>query len=345
MKKNKYKTSDREFQNLAIQVNDLLKINDGLIGDQKKQVETVMRLEKKFISSLKKHPRIIPVYQKFIHHIKQERGNILTAKSFFREKSKTFNARIAKAIRNEEAEKLLLFKPNYYLISFIIENWESDIPEVSREIFEEYCESRRILIENNIPLAINRAKLFYRKTPKSHLSLLDLIDICTYGLIVGIDKYVGTYSKVWASVCIGRMVGFMIAEYSKPFLKVYPADSKILYRANSLKHKLHIETIEELTKAVNESFKRDVEEGKRAPTQEISEAKIRDLLGAAGYIGAGPSDSENDEGLNAYDTASDESANPETMVEHKDAMSKVLILIKDLSIIDKKIIKLKGVSI
>ena len=135
-----------------------------------------------------------------------------------------------------------------------------------------------------MPLAINRAKLFYKKTPRSHLTLLDFIDICTYGLISGVDKFVGDYTKVWRSVCIGRMVGYMIEEYSKTFLRMYPADKKILYRANALKYRMKIESIDDLTQVVNESFEKDKVEGKKVPKLPISEVHIRTLLNGCHYV-------------------------------------------------------------
>jgi DNA-directed RNA polymerase specialized sigma subunit len=339
---------DRDFQELAAAVNSAIVKNDGMIGDQQDQVELVVQLERKFKYNIQKYQQCTEIYRKFIKNftVSEDSENILSAQPYFREKTDVFSAKIAKAIREENPEALMQFNVNFQLIDFIVKNWKGNVPERARRYYDDFLEARRILIENNLPLAINRAKLFYRKTPKSHLTLLDLIDICTYGLISGIDKYDGDYSKVWRSVCIGRMVGYMIEEYSKTFLKMYPSDKKILYRANALKYRLKIEDTTELTKAVNESFEEDKKEGKGCPKLPILEIHIRTLLNGSSYISADSTDDGSEEGVpSIYDISSDNSDNAEEQLIHADLMDRVMEGSKSLSKLEKKIIRLKGVNI
>lgn len=342
----KKRPTEREFQELASQVNQAIIENDGLIGDQQDQVELLMQLEKKFQYNINKYKQTEHIYRQFIVFIVEENGNILSARPYFREKSTVFSKGITKAIKEEDPVSLMKFDINYQLISFIVDRWQGKLPERARRYYEEFIEARRILIENNLPLAINRAKLFYRKTPRSHLTLLDLIDICTYGLISGIDKYVGGYSKVWRSVCIGRMVGYMIEEYSKTFLRMFPTDKKILYRANSLRHRLKIEDISELTKAVNESFEKDQEEGKKIPNLPISEVHVRTLLNGSSYISAESSEDGEQKEFSLYDyTADFKTEDMETSLIKKDLMNKIAIAAKYLNKLESKIIRLKGVDL
>lgn len=336
---------DREFQELAARVNGAIIKNDGLIGDQKAQVELLFSLEQKFKHNIQKYQQCVDIYKKFIHFIVEENGNILNARPYFREKADVFSQQITKAIREGDAVKLMSFNPNYQLIDFIVANWKGQVPERPKRYYEDFLEARRVLIENNLPLAINRAKLFYRKTPRSHLSLLDLIDICTYGLISGIDKYVGPYSTVWRSVCIGRMVGYMIEEYSKTFLRMFPADKKILYRANALKYRLKIENTVDLTKAVNESFEQDKEDGKNIPKLPISEVHIRTLLNGSSYISADVKKDDGEEQMSIYDYSTDSTPNAEEALIQKDMVAKIAIATKDFSVIERKILKLKGVEL
>jgi len=342
-KRNRY--GDREFQDLAAKINQAIIANDGLIGDQKDQVELVMSLEKKFFFNIKRYQQIKTVYEKFINYITKENGNILSARPYFREKSTVFNAEIGKAIKAGDVDKLLNFDINFKLIQFIVDNWEGKLPTRCQNYYNEFIEARRILIENNLPLAINRAKLFYRKTPRSHLTLIDLINICTYGLIAGVDKFVGEYTRVWRSVCIGRMVGFMIEEYSKTFLRMYPDDKKILYRANALKYRMGIETVEELTKAVNESFEKDGEEGRKIPKLPISEVHIRTLLNGSSHVSADNMLTEDEGNTNSVYDITASSDNVEKNVTQKDAMKQVMSASKDLEVIERKIIRLKGVEL
>lgn len=342
---------DRDFQELAAAVNSAIIKNDGLIGDQQEQVELVVELERKFKFHIQKYQQTVEIYKKFIKKFndlddeESETENILSAQPFFREKTENFS-KISKAIKNNNPTELMQYNINYQFINFIVSNWKGNVPERARRYYDDFIEARRILIENNLPLAINRAKLFYRKTPKSHLTLLDLIDICTYGLISGIDKYDGDYSKVWRSVCIGRMVGYMIEEYSKTFLKMYPSDKKILYRANSLKYRLKIEDVYELTRAVNESFRQDKLEGKGCPKLPISEVHIRTLLNGSSYVSADPTVSESEEDIQTvYDTFIDDSESAEDRLVREDLMDRVVEYSKGLTNLEKKIIRLKGVNI
>ena len=344
--------NDREFQKLAVRIKHVIEKNEGLIGDQQAQVEKLLELERKFRNDVCKYSRADDVYAQFIYFVTDDEhglGNILSAQSYFREKSIKFNKDISPAIQNKNYKDLMRFDVNYQFIKYIRDNWGGPLPEQSEKYYNELLEARRILIENNLPLAINRAKIFYYKTPKSHLNLLDLIDICVYGLIVGVDKYADDYKKVWCSVGIGRMVGFMIEENSKSFIRMYPSDKKILYRANVLKHRLKIENVTELTEAVNESFEKDKEEGRSAPKLPISEIHIRTLLNSSNYISADAKSGENEgdsseEGGSIYDyTAHPDSV--EDDVEKRDTMKKVIEASSDLEIIEKKIIRLKGVEL
>jgi DNA-directed RNA polymerase specialized sigma subunit len=349
MNKNKF-CPDRRFQELSEQINNTLIENDKLIGDQKAQVELVLKLERKFKSVICKNTQGLDIYKKFVNFIIVENGNILSARPYFREKSKTFNEFIASALRESNTETLMKYDINYKLIEFILKNWEGDLPEKAKEYYKKFIKARQVLIENNLPLAINRAVLFFNKTPKSRLTLLDLIDICTIGLVDGVDKYVGKYTRVWRSVCIGRMVGDMIHEYSETFLRMYPIDRKILYRANSLKYKLKIEDIGELTKEINESFERDKLEGKAIPKLPISESYVVSLINGSSYVSADSkiniSDDFGEEGVDNYDNTPESEESVEDQVIKKDLLTKISGIIHTyLNIIEKKIIKLKGVDL
>jgi hypothetical protein len=337
---------DRHFQNLARQIKDVIEDNEGSIDDQKEHVERLMQLELTFREDIKRYSKGTEAYVKFIKYITIEVGNMLTAKSYFREIAADYT-KISEKMKNDDAKGLMIFHPNYSMIQFIVENWGGPLPKKVQSTYNKFLECRRELIENNLPLAINRAMIFYRKTPKNHLTLLDFIGICTCGLAVGIDKYVGQYTPVWRSVCIGRMVGFMIEEYSKTFIKMYPSDQKILYRTKALKYKLQIEDTKLLTKVVNDSFYEDQKLGKPCPHLPIAEEVIRGLLNSSGYISADSvsPDSEDEEGVSVYDYAFNEEDNVEEKVEYRDSVRKISSMGMYLTIMERKVIRLKGVMI
>lgn len=390
--KNKIFT-DRSFQKLAEQVNNAIIENEGLIGDQKAQVEKVMALEKSFINTIKRHKRAQEVYLLWIDYLVNGLGNLLSGRPYFRESSSVYAKEITPVIKNKNAKKLMDFHANFMLIKFIVEKWDlpltleeikeleakeeenrkngkelneglfgkrTDVgweriptfPPKAKVIYEKFIEARNILIENNLPLAINRAKLFYRKVPKNQLTLLDFIDICTYGLISGIDKYVGEYTTVWRSVCIGRMVGYMIEEYSNSMIRLYPSDKKILYRANSIKHKLKVEDVSKLAVLVTESFKQDAKDGKSIPKLPITADYLKELMNSSNTISADASNNEenennydNMESISMYEYNTADNTDISEEVEKVDLMRKVVKASSDLILIEKKVIKLKGVEL
>jgi hypothetical protein len=347
MEQKKKFVHDRQFQELTTRINKTIKVNKILIGDQEQQVKLMFSLERKFQYYAQKDPQILSIYKKFIHFILKENANLLSAQPYFREKTGVFRSKITKDIKEQNAQSLMKYHINYSFIDFMINRWEGEFPKKVQAYLDEFLEARRILIENNLPLAINRAKLFYRKTPRSHLNLLDFIDICTCGLINGIDKYVGEYRRVWRSVCIGRMVGNMIEEYSKTFLRLYPTDKKILYRANALKYRMQIETLEELVKAVNESFIADRERGQKIPPLPIEQHYLQTLMNGISYLStdsrASDESSNDEEGVCLYDNTPGEDDLEEEAIK-RDLFVKMNKGCKELTIIEQKVLQLKGVE-
>jgi hypothetical protein len=356
--KAKFQT-DTDFQQLVQLVDRKLTQNNykklskkDLDKLQEKQVNNVLSLEESFKKTLltTAEGKLVQVYQKFIDYIKVDVGNILVSQSYFREKKTSFT-KISMCIKNDKPRELIDFHINYNLISFIAENWGGPLPLKAQDVYDRFIEARKILIENNIPLAINRALTFYRKTTENNLSLMDLVNICVTGLTVGIDKYSGSYSKVWRSVCIGRMVGFMIKEYSETFVKLYPNDKKILYRANILKYRNKIEDYQDLAVAVNESFREDKAKGMPIPRLPITADTIKGLMNAAHYISTDSKmneDSELDDGgVGVYDYVSEfqSSSDLEEEAEDRDNLRQLGFAIDKLDVIPKKVIRLKGVTV
>jgi hypothetical protein len=256
MKKTKQESFDNQFYVLAGEVTRAIATNkDGTTQEQ--QVEELLDAERKFKETILKYRQSTEIYKKFLQRVRIKNQNILSARPYFRETATSFSKNITPAIKDENIELLKSFDINYQFIKFIRDSWLGPFPKRAEQLFQRVYKARSILIENNMPLAINRAKLFYRKVPRSHLTLLDFIGICALGLAAGIDKWCGKYSPVFRSVCIGRMVGNMIDSYSETMLHFYPSDKRILYKANSLRGREGIEEINELTGAVNSSFAQD----------------------------------------------------------------------------------------
>src|SRR5208283_5065533 len=120
--------------------------------------------------------------KKFLQKVCVQNKNILSARPYFRETAIVFSKSITPAIKESNIEVLKTFNINYQFIKFIRQSWLGPFPKRAEMLFQRVHLARTKLIENNMPLAVNRAKLFYRKTPKSHLTLMDFIGICSMGL-------------------------------------------------------------------------------------------------------------------------------------------------------------------
>lgn len=334
---------DNSFYRLAAEVTRALEKNkvDGTL--QQEQVEELLDAERKFKETILKYRQATEIYKKFLQKVCIQNKNILSARPYFRETAISFSKKITPAIKTEDIESLKTFDINYQFIKFIKEAWLGPFPKRAQQLFERVHTARNKLIENNMPLAINRAKLFYRKTPKSHLSLMDLIEICAMGLAAGIDKWCGTYSPVFRSVCIGRMVGNMIDCYSETMVHFYPSDKRVLYKANSIRGRQGIDDIEELTRAINESFKKDALEGKSVPKNEVTVPELAALMAAASTVSADAT--VNDEGYGVYHFTMDPEQDIEGAYAEKEATTKMLSLVKSLPLLHRKVLRLKGIKI
>ena len=333
---------DDSFYKLAGEVTRALEKNkDG--STQKQQVEELLDAEKKFRETILKYRQSTEVYKKFLQKVCIQNKNILSARPYFRETAITFSGKITPAIKAGNTDELKQFDVNYQFIKFVKEHWLGPFPKRADELFARVHKARTILIENNMPLAINRAKLFYRKTPRSHLTLMDLIGICSMGLAAGIDKWCGSYTPVFRSVCIGRMVGNMIDSYSETMLHFYPSDKRILYKANSIRGRRGIDEIQDLAKAVNESFKEDEKEGKSIPKHEVTVGALSDLMSAASTVSA--DSTVNDEGYGVYSYTQDQTVDIEGDYIQKETTIQMLALAQKLPILHRKVLRLKGIKI
>lgn len=344
----KYKKNevfDDSFYKLAAEVTRRIEANkDGT--DQKQQVEELLDAEIKFKEVILKYRQSTKVYHKFWNKVCVTNKNILSARPYFRESAVSFSKKITPAIKAMNIEAMKEFDINYQLIKFIRDNWEGPFPQRAEQLFHRVHKAREVLIENNMPLAINRAKLFYRKTPKSHLTLMDMIGICGMGLAAGIDKWCGKYSPVFRSVCIGRMVGNLIDSYSETMLHFYPSDKRVLYKAHTIRGRKGIDEIHALTAAVNQSFKDDEKEGKSIPKEEVTVSELSYLMSAASTVSADQTVSVDDEGsFGVYDYTADESQDIEAAYMEKETTAHMLALAAKLPLLHRKVLRLKGIKL
>jgi DNA-directed RNA polymerase specialized sigma subunit len=339
----KYKDShDPAFAQLALEVAKAIERNkDG--STQKQQVEELVAAEIAFHQHLLSNPKIsTEIYKRFIQEIRLVNKNILSARPYFRETSDCFSLNITPALKSGNAEAIKPFAINFHFVKFAKDKWKGLWTKKCEALFQRVKKARTVLIENNMPLAINRAKIFYRKTPKGHLTFMDMIEVSALGLAAGIDKYVGEYKKNYLGVAIGRIVGNLIDAYSETVLHFYPSDRRILYRANSIRGRQGINDIPELCKAVNDTFAQDLKDGKTAPPR-INESDLSYLMSAASLISSDSNVGE--DGFGIYDYTADNKENAEVILGRKQQVREMVSLAQKLPIINRKILRLKGIEI
>jgi len=335
---------DESFYKLANNIAEVLKRNnDG--SEQKEQVEKLMELEKKFKASILKYAQSREIYKKFILMIVVQNQNILSARPYFREQAPTFSKKITPAIQDASVIRLQVFNINFKFINFVKENWLGAFPKRSEALFNKIEKARRILIENNLPLAINEAKKFHRKVPENHVTLMDFIAAAAEGLASGVDKWVGPYTRIFRSVCIGRMKGNLVDLYSETTLHFYPTDKRILYKANTIKFRKGTTDMKELAEAINNSFAEDEKAGKKGSKERVTESQVANLLNAASTFSADSKTEGDDEGNehSVIDITPDIADAEEELMNH-DILNKAKILAKNMDILTRKILIMKGLE-
>jgi len=345
-KKKTFQTYSNDFYWLATAISGIIAENKKDGTSQKEQVEELILAEKLFKEEILRYKYSTKVYKQFIDKIRREDCNILYSKIYFREGSDVFSSKITPCLKKEDPEGLKKFNINFNLILFIKNKWRGPLGPKAEKLYQRVHRARRILQENNLPLAINAAKLFYRKVPKSSVTLLDMISVSAQGLASAIDKYTGdkngNYSEVFRSVILGRAAGNLIKLYSETPMHFYPSDRKVMYKANSIKGRQGIHDIEELTAAVNSAFMADSKEGLNVPKEQVKASDLQSLLNAATLISVEAT--VNEDGFGAYDYTPDELPDAEQSLINTETSQKIGQLISKLSLIHRKILKLKGIN-
>ena len=357
---NKNKSSkfanDRSFYVLADSIAKAIETNeDGTVKIE--QLEKMIGLEEKFRKEIVKRGQSREIYKKFILKIMVENKNLLSSRPYFRERAAVFKSKISPAIKEAKIESLQTFHINYNLVEFIRANWLGPFPARAQQLYDQFIEARRILIENNTPLAVNRAKIFYSKTPQSHLSLNDLIGVAFTGLISGVDKVDADMTDKFGITCVGRITGNMIGDYSETQMHFYPSDHALLYRARSLiaRHKVEGHEIVRLVALINESYKEDTKNGVKAPAKPVTVGELVNLLGASSFASTDAILTQtygaDNETMKAATLGQDSiwTDEPEPDAESalilKDSRAVLVASAQILTVVERKVIKLKGVDV
>ena len=316
---------------------------------QKHQVETLLSLEGKFRRTLIRHQYGPWAYRRFIEYIVVERRNILAARPFFRERQEVFASEISKALKEGDWRRLADFSINYQFVLFVTKLQPRGKPWGEKSPVTKYAEQIRKLrfaiMEMNMPLGISRARVFYSRTPKSHLSYMDEIQIAAEGMMSGLDKYTPEGGVVdprkFRATMINRISGDLIENYSETTLHFYPVDKRKIYRGHKAMRQ-HVGGIdpEKLADQVNE----DADGVGLDDQHKTTPSEIADLMAASSCVSADsslPTDPDAPEPITRF--AAPESTRPDVQVESMDAMGLMQRAQEHLTVFERKLLRLKGV--
>ena len=315
------------FHQFVGEMDSVLRQNESVdLRTQEHMLCDLFKLELLFKKTLlsTSHGRI--VYKQFMDYILKERRNILTTRVFFRERQATFSTKIAIAFHRRNSRMLHKFRINYLFARWAIQHYKGPNKRKLSGLLRRIANHRTRLCENNLPLAINRAKIFWSKVPASHLEYMDLIQTSSEGLINAIDKFVPPYKTVFRSVAIGRMTLNMITDNNATLLKFSPKEKRILYRANNAKNKARLSKDDDVVSYVSESF------------GGVTNKSLRRLTTAASS--AASIDEKKEDSLSLSDKLPG-ICNTEDAIIASDLRQKLYLLVDKLPLLERKVVRLK----
>lgn len=308
--------------------------NSNLTKDGRTQAEVMgdlIKHEKEFRDLLLSSPEGHKAYDDFVSYILDDKGNILHAQIFFRERQKAFYGKTSRAFKARKSRHLHSFRINYRFAKWIMGRdkgdrirYEGPHRRALRVWFNRIAKERRILGENNMPLPINRAKRFWFNVPEVHLQYMDHIQNAAEGLMEAIDKFVPG-EGAFGNVVVGRSTLNLMTDQNATLIKFSPKDKRIMYRANTARHKKKMTSDTDVAKYVKEKF-------------DTSAREIERLGLAASHPTS--LDIPDQFGRSAWESFADP-ASSEDEAETTDIHSKLRQFLGELSILDRKIVRLR----
>ena len=213
-----------------------MKKRDAFLAHQKAHWERLYEMECQFKADLLAHPKGLDVCQRWMEAVTSGTGKgMLPSRVYFRERQVTFAASISAELASRNLAAVLTHNLNYRWIRWVAsqeptkgKRWPVKMRQLVKKIEVQRQEAALMLM----PLAVNRARLFWPCAKRGHLSFLDLISICAEGVMIGLDKFCGPFTAAYRDVAIGRMVGLLIEENSRTTLHFSPPDRRALYASH-----------------------------------------------------------------------------------------------------------------
>ena len=308
----------------------LEELNNGLLDQGNfnisEELDKLFSLENEFRTILSSSKKGIGVYSSFIKYITNEERNILAARIFFREREETFSKKIPNIIRNNNAKALSEFSINYKFIYWAINKPNMPQKKKAIKIFNEIVSIRQKIVEQSIPLIINRSRLYQARTRKFKDDALEFIQSATEGFLSAIDKYTPPTTSNFNGVAIGWMQAKLMSDSLEGFVKLSVKEKRILYRINLAIYRHGFKDINRILAFVKESYPKVDRETIEAIMMASTELSSIDNMQS--------SDLEQEGYLKYTDN--------EDNIITDDLNKKLYAAISKLSVIEQKVLKLKG---
>ena len=316
-----------------------------LLVRQREQLRRLVGLETEFRAALIRDARGQGVYRDFVRFIRDR--NILAARPYFRERHEVFTRYISPALKERNDKRLYRFRFNWSFVEWMLRSrrWApgSRISKLARQI----AATRTEILEQNLPLAISQARIFWGNTPKSHLSYMDIVQIQCQGLLLAIDKFVPPKDarlsdrvslagfRKFRAVAIGIMMRDRINAYSETLVHFFPKDRMKQYQANkALRRQVGEIDYEALALHVNTALK----DSKVRTTS----SEIQALVAAGSTVSADYSIEPDGETVLDLQAA-DPETRPDAIFEEREALDRMRAEIPGLALIERKVLGLHGV--
>jgi DNA-directed RNA polymerase specialized sigma subunit len=295
------------------------------------QLRLLFKLEDDYRNILTKYQKGQKVYEKFHKYITQELKDIRQAKVYFRERDKVGFYELPAILKSGNYKEMARFKIN---LKFIQWSMGQDLPHRKElvKITKGIIEVRKKIVQENLPLVINRSRIFQIKAKKSNMDPLDLIQIATDGFMTAIDKFVPqsihkSHFGKFKSTAVGWMTNKLIFGCIEGALKLTTSDKKILYRANIAIYRLGMKEISEILEFVKVTY------------PNVKESQLADIISSAGQMAS--FDGKDREALHYVNTEYSPNDMEESIVKNN-LISKLRESIKNLEILESKVILLRG---
>lgn len=319
---------------IQIYIKDLNEALESCSDDSTlKDFQKLMLLEDKFAKRLRSVSGGKKVYRLFIDMILREKENLITARKYFREREIAYKEFVYPSIRTKEPNGLHKIRINFLFCVFAMKNLEATDAKLNG-LFEEIRQLRESLINRHLHYALNRAKVF-NTGANSNVDFSDLIQLANEALVNSVDKYViDETASSFRTMAIGRMVANLMASSDQALPVSFGGQaSRQLYKIKKLLEKNSDLKVKDLSEIIG-----------------IAEEEIAALMNATSYSSLDAELDQEDGFGNSVSlrdflpAPSGDFNDPYVVAEMKDLIERSYEIFQTLTVLEQKILKLKGVN-